>query len=145
MTFPIMLSVTLLSMLMILLSILSLIGQLISGNNMNWLLNLSLIYEMLWTGQEVACWLLMWKWMGLFLRVNHLLRCRGWPSLLNWIRALTLSLLLKLPPRKLDGALTHSMMFLSPEVALYLYNSIRPYMKYCCPVWSVSLVATRNC
>ena len=37
------------------------------------------------------------------------------------------------------------MMFLSPEVALYLYNSIRPYMKYCCPVWSVSLVATRNC
>ena len=42
-----MLSVTLLSMLMILLSILSLIRQLISGNNMNWLLNLSLIYEML--------------------------------------------------------------------------------------------------
>ena len=133
MTFPIMLSVTLLSMLMILLSILSLIRQLISGNNMNWLLNLSLIYEMLWTGQEVACWLLIWKWMGLFLRVNHLLRCRGWPSLLNWIGALTL-------------ALIHSMMFLSPEVALYLYNSaICPYMKYCCPVWSVPLVATWNC
>ena len=44
--------------------------------------------------------LLMWKWMGLFLRKNHLLRCWGWPSLLNWIEALTLSLLLKLPPKK---------------------------------------------
>ena len=46
--------------------------------------------------------LLMWKWMGLLLRKNHLLRCWGWPSLLNWIRVLTLSLLLKLPPRKLE-------------------------------------------
>ena len=44
---------------------------------------------------------LMWKWMGLFMRKNHLLRCWGWLSLLNWIGALTLSLLLKLPPRKL--------------------------------------------
>ena len=42
----------------------------------------------------------MWKWMGLFLRKNHLLRCWGWPSPLNWIGALTLSLLLKLPPGK---------------------------------------------
>ena len=47
--------------------------------------------------------LLMWKWMGLFLRKNHLLRCWGWPSLLNWIGALTLSLLLKLPPTKLGA------------------------------------------
>ena len=46
--------------------------------------------------------LLMWKWMGLFLRKNHLLRCWGWPSLLNWIEALILSLLLKLLPRKLE-------------------------------------------
>ena len=46
--------------------------------------------------------LLMWKWMGLFLRKNNLLRCWGWPSLLNWIGVLTLSLLLKLPPRKLE-------------------------------------------
>ena len=35
--------------------------------------------------------LLMWKWMGLFLRKNHLLRCWGWLSLPNWIEALTLS------------------------------------------------------
>ena len=47
--------------------------------------------------------LLMWQWMGLFFIKDHLLRCWGWPSLLlNWIGALTLSLLLKLPPRKLE-------------------------------------------
>ena len=44
----------------------------------------------------------MWKWMGLFLRKKHLLRCLDWLSLLIWIGALTLSLLLKLPPRKLE-------------------------------------------
>ena len=70
-------------------------------------------------GQEVACWcqcwknwfhltslltlvLLMWKWMDLFLRKNHLLRCWGWLSLLNWIGAITLSLLLELPPKRLE-------------------------------------------
>ena len=40
-----MLSVILLAMLMILLSILSVIGHLICGINLNWLLNLNLIYE----------------------------------------------------------------------------------------------------
>ena len=45
-----MLSVILLSMLMILFSILSVIRHLICGNNLNWLLNLYLIYETLWTG-----------------------------------------------------------------------------------------------
>ena len=44
----------------------------------------------------------MWKWMGLFLTKNHLLRCWGWLSILNWIGALKSSLLLKLPPRKLE-------------------------------------------
>ena len=35
------------------------------------------------------------------------------------------------------GALIHSMKFLSPEVALYLYKStIRPCMEYCCHVWA---------
>ena len=50
MTFLTMLSVILLSMLMILLSILSVIRHLICGNNLNWLLNLNLIYKTLWTG-----------------------------------------------------------------------------------------------
>ena len=35
------------------------------------------------------------------------------------------------------GALIHSMKFLSPEVALYLYKStIPPCMEYCCHVWA---------
>ena len=35
------------------------------------------------------------------------------------------------------GALIHSMKFLSPEVALYLYKStIHPCMEYCCHVWT---------
>ena len=64
--------------------------------------------------------LLRWKWMGLFLRKNHLLKYWGWLSLLNWIGALTLSLL----------------KLLSPEVALYLYKStILPCMEYCCHIW----------
>ena len=41
------LSEILLSMLVILLSILSVIRHLICGNNLNWLLNLNLIYEKL--------------------------------------------------------------------------------------------------
>ena len=44
----------------------------------------------------MACWflLLMWKWMGLFLRKNHLLKCYGWLFLINWTGALTLPLFL---------------------------------------------------
>ena len=49
-TFLTMLSVKLLSMLMILLSMLNLIRHLICGSNLDWLLNLNLIYETLWTG-----------------------------------------------------------------------------------------------
>ena len=94
MTFLMMLSVILLSMLMILLSILSVIRHLICGNNLNWLLNLNLIYEtvcararsdLLISTLEKLSWfhltslitlmLLMWKWVGLFLRKNHLLKC----------------------------------------------------------------------
>ena len=95
--------------------------HLICGNNLNWLLNLNLIYKTLWTG-VISCLLIsmlgklhwfcltclikmvlfVWKWMGLLLMKNYLLRCWGWPSFLNWIGALTLSLLLKLPPRKLE-------------------------------------------
>ena len=120
MTFLTMLSVILLSMLMILF-VLNVTRHLICGNNLNWLLNLNLIYETLWTGVRsgllilmlgklswfrlnglITMALLMWKWMVLFLRKNNFLRCRVWPSLLNWIGILTLSPLLKLPPRKLE-------------------------------------------
>ena len=50
MTFLTMLSVRLLSRQMVLLSIISVIRHLICGNNLNWLLNLNLIYETWWTG-----------------------------------------------------------------------------------------------
>ena len=42
------------------------------------------------------------KWIGLFLGKNNLLQCWGWFSHLHWIGTLTLPLLLKLPPRKLE-------------------------------------------
>ena len=120
-TFLTLVSVILLSMLMILLSVLSEIRRLICDNNLNWLLNLNLICETLWTGVSsgllssmlgkiswfcltglITMVLLKWKWMGLLLRKRHLLRCWGWPSLINWIGVLTLSLWPKLRPRKLD-------------------------------------------
>ena len=89
---------------------------------MNWLLNwiwstrhygleftrpsgllMSMLQKLSWfllTGLKTLR-LLMWKWVGLFLKKNHLLRCCGWLSLLNWIGALTLPVLLKLSPRNL--------------------------------------------
>ena len=78
------------------------IRHLICGNNLNWLWNLSLINETLWTGTRssllfsmlgklnwfclggiTALVLLMQKWVVLLLRNNRLLGYRSWPSLLN--------------------------------------------------------------
>ena len=89
------------------------IQHLICANNLNWLLNLNLIYKTLWTGARssllismlgkvnwfhltslITLVLLMWKWMSLFLRKNHLVWCWSWPPLLNWIETLAWSLLL---------------------------------------------------
>ena len=96
MTFLMMLSVILLSLLMILLSILRVIRHLICGNNLNWLPNLNLIYETLWTGAEsgllismlekfnwfqltdlITLVLLMLKWTIFLLSKNHILRSWG--------------------------------------------------------------------
>ena len=57
MTFLMISFVILRSKLMILFSIPSVIRHLIRGKNSNWLLNLNLIYDTLWTGlgQELAC------------------------------------------------------------------------------------------
>ena len=77
----------------------------------------------------------MWKWMGLFLRKNNLLRSWSWLSLLNWIGAPALISIAKTSSSKI-GALIHSMKFLS-EVALYLYKcTIQPCMEYCFHVWA---------
>ena len=83
-----------------------------------------LISDLQHTGlvQEVACWFQYWKIQNalfeqrnnagaidvkigrsVFEKKNCLLRCWGCLSLLNWISALTLSLLLKLPSRKSDS------------------------------------------
>ena len=59
MTFLMMLSVILLSMLMILLSALNVIRHLICGNNLNSLLNLNLAYGRLWTGAGSGLLILM--------------------------------------------------------------------------------------
>ena len=120
MTFLMMLYVILLSVLMMLLSILSVIRHLILATTRigfwTWIWStrhcglgrsgflISTLGKLNWfcLTSQITLVLLMWKWMGLFLRKNNLLRCWGWLSLLNWIGALTLSLLLKLPPRKLE-------------------------------------------
>ena len=59
-------AVILLSMRMILLSILSVIRHLIRGNNLNWLLNLNLIYETLWTGVRHLALFLLFSIIGSF-------------------------------------------------------------------------------
>ena len=79
--------------------------------------------------------LLIWKWMSIVLRKHHLLRCMGWLALLNWIIPCVISTA-KSASKKIR-TLIHSIDFLSPEVALYLYKStILPCMEYCCHVWA---------
>ena len=150
-----MLSVILLSMLMILLSILSVIRHLICGNNLNWLLNLNLIYETLGWGKK---WLVDFnagktqlisfdrsnntgavevKMEGFVLKEKSSFKMLGltFSSKLDWGSYI---------PRKLEPWF----IFLSPHVFLYLHEStIQPCMEYCTVVMSrlVLLVATWNC
>ena len=89
--------------------------------------------------------LLMWKWMGLFLRNNYLLRCWGWLFVLNWIGALTLSLLLKLPPTKLEPWLVLWSFFL---LRLLFISINLPYAHACNTAVTSGLVplfVTWNC
>ena len=44
----------------------------------------------------------MWKWIGLFLRKNYLLRFGGWLSLLNWIGAFKYICIAKTASKKLE-------------------------------------------
>ena len=79
--------------------------------------------------------LLMWKWIGLFLR-KKFFKMLGLTffSKLDW--GSYIISIAKTASKKI-GALIHSMKFLSPEVALHLYKStIRPCMEYCCHVWA---------
>ena len=154
MIFLMMLSVILLSMLMILLSILSVIGHLICGNNLNWLLNLNLIYEILSTGVRRLVDFNAGKTqlvsfdrsntngsidvkMGGFLldeKSSLKMLVLTFSSKLDW--GSYIISIAKTASKKI-GALIRSMKFLPPELALYLYKStIRPCMEYCCHVWA---------
>ena len=73
----------------------------------------------------------MWKCM-LFSTKNHLLRCWGRLSLLNWIGAYIISIY-KSASKKI-GALICSLKFLSPEVALYLSKCTIQSCMECCHV-----------
>ena len=66
MTFLTMLPVILLSLLMILLFILSVTRHQICGNNLNWLLNLNLIYKTLWTEVRSALLISMLRKLSWF-------------------------------------------------------------------------------
>ena len=73
--------------------------------------------------------------MGLFLRKKHL-KMLGltFSSKLDW--GCYIVSIAKAASKKF-GVLIHSMKFLSPEVALYLYKStIQSCMEYCCHVWA---------
>ena len=153
-TFLMMLPVILLSMMMILVAILSVIGHVICGNNLDWLLNLILIYETGWTGVSSG---LLTSMLGtqvvLFDRSNNngsIDIKMGGSSLEEKssfkMLGLTLSSKLDWGPyitsiaktsSKKIGVLIRSVKFLSPEVALYLYKStIRLCMEYCWHVWA---------
>ena len=163
MTFLVMLSVKLLSMLMILLSILSMIRHLVSSNKLNWLLNLNLIYKTLCTGVRsgllismlgkliwfhltglITIVLLMWKWMDLFLRKNNLLGLGlNLSSILDW--GFFIISIAKTAYKKV-GALIRSIKFFLLRLLCISINL--PYIH----VWNtvgtsglVPLVATWNC
>ena len=132
---------------MILLSILGVTGLLICSNNLNWLLNLNLIYKTRWTGVRSGLLISMLgklSWFhltGLMTMVGSIDVKTGesilgltFSSKLDW--GSYIISIAKTASKKI-GPLIRSMKFLSPEVALYLYKStICPCMEYCCHVWA---------
>ena len=99
-------------MLMILFSILSVIRYLICDSNLNWILNLNLIYKTLSTGVRSETQLVLFdrsnnnvsidvKVNGSVLEEKSFFKMLGLALFSKLDGARTLSLLLKLPPRKL--------------------------------------------
>ena len=116
-------------MMMMLHSILIVIRHLICGNNLNWLLNLNLIYEILWSGGK--------KWfvdfnagkiqLVLFVRFgsNAAIDVKMSESVLeekSSLKMLGLTYLISIPKTvfKKIGTLICSLKFLSPQAALHL-------------------------
>ena len=154
MTFLMMLSVILLSMLVILLSVPSVIRHLVCGNNLNWLLNLNQIYKTLgWSKKWIVDFIARETQLVLFDQSNNncFIDVKMDGSVLEEkspfkILGLTFSSKLdwgsyiisiaKTASKKI-GSLIRSMKFLSPKVALYLYKSaICPCVEYYCHVWA---------
>ena len=114
---------------------------------MNWLLNLNLNYETLWTFNAGKSQPVSYdrshnnsyidvKMDGSVLEEKSSFMTLGLTlsSQLDWCSYIIS--IAKTASKKI-GALIRSMKFLSPEVALYLYKSnIHPCMKYCCYVWA---------
>ena len=140
MTFLMMLSVILLSMLMIPLSILSVIRHLICGNvdwGKKWLVDFNAgKTQLVLLDCSNNTGAIDVKMDGPVLEEKSSFKMLGltFSSKLDWdsyIISVTKTACKKI------GALIRSMNSLSPEVALYLYKSIiRPCMEYCCHVWA---------
>ena len=153
MTFLTMSSVILLSMLMILLFILIVTRHLTCGNNLNWLVNLNLIYKTLWTGVRSGLkyagktQLVSFDWSNnngsidvkmdgsvLYEKSSFKMLGLTFSSKLDWGSYI---ISIAETASKKIGALIRSMKFLSPDVALCLYkSSMRPCMEYYCHVWA---------
>ena len=120
------------------------IEHLICGKNLNWLLNLNLIYETLdwgkkWVVDFSAGKTQLISFDGSVLEEKSSFKMLGltFSSKLDW--GSYIISIAKTASKKI-GALIRSMKFLSPEVALYFYKfTIRPCMEYCCHVWAGAL------
>ena len=107
---------------MILFSILFVISHLFCCRNLNWLLNLYLIYEALWTGIGSGLFIfgIDLKMDGSVFEEKSSFKKLGvtFSSKLVWE---TFIISIAKTASKKTGALIHSMKFLSPEVTLYLF------------------------
>ena len=78
--------------------------------------------------------LLIWKWMALEEKSSGKILGLTFSSTLDWGSYI---ISISITTSQKTGPLIHSMKFLSPEVALYLYKSnIWPCIEYCCHVWA---------
>ena len=85
--------------------------------------------------------LLMWKWMGVFLKKNHIFRC--WTIFFFEIRLGLLHCSISKTASKKIGAQIPPVKFPFSEVALYPSKSgIPACMEYCFHVWLVLVTAT---
>ena len=146
MTFLMMLSVILLSMLMIPLFSLRVIRCLLGSNNLSWLLNLNLAYETPWTGAKSGLLISLFEKLTLFCLASLitlvLLMWTLWDSisllfLLDWCSYIIP--IAKTASEKM-GVLIHLMKFIFSEFGLYLYKyTIRSFVEYSCHVWAEGL------